>query len=227
MLLAMNYLIISDTHLGPQFDKPVCDFLTELIQQYDQVIIVGDLWEGYLWRFDDFVKSPWSGLFPLLKQKQATYIHGNHDHQGFVDERVKLFSDSSLNEFTLNHNQTTYHFEHGHKYHLTQDLLFKVPLLPWSIQSLIFRANLVITDLNLRQTSEDRNVFNGNEDANILIKKLIRPTIAEETWYVCGHTHFPELDTEQRFANSGRIRRGYGSYLTLTEQGLQLHTTQI
>jgi predicted MPP superfamily phosphohydrolase len=88
----MQTLIFSDTHLTKGFNRKKYEFLREIIEPVDRVIINGDFWDGYLTSFDKFVNSEWQKLFPLLKEKQTIYLYGNHDKTKWCDSRVNLFS---------------------------------------------------------------------------------------------------------------------------------------
>jgi len=67
----MKILIFSDTHLTSKFDQEKFDFLKKIVNSSDRVIINGDFWDSWFTNFDDFVKSRWNKLFPLLKKKNT------------------------------------------------------------------------------------------------------------------------------------------------------------
>ena len=97
----MNILVFSDTHLYLPFDGKKFNFLKKIISDSDQVIINGDFFDDYMISFDEFIKSPWNQLFPLLKKKKAIYIFGNHDQEKFSDKRLNLFSDVQVTSYKL------------------------------------------------------------------------------------------------------------------------------
>ena len=97
----MNILVFSDTHLYLPFDGKKFNFLKKIISDSDQVIINGDFFDDYMISFDEFIKSPWNQLFPLLKKKKAIYIFGNHDQEKFSDKRTEQFSDSQKIRYKL------------------------------------------------------------------------------------------------------------------------------
>ena len=70
----MKTLIFSDTHLKTKFEQKKFNFLSNIIDDADAIIIAGDFWDGYYCSFDEFVNSEWSALFPLLKEKKAINI---------------------------------------------------------------------------------------------------------------------------------------------------------
>jgi predicted MPP superfamily phosphohydrolase len=108
----MKILVFSDTHLTHVFEEKKYVFLKKVIESADQVIINGDFWDGYLTSFDAFISSRWNNLFPLLKQKKAVYIFGNHDKACFSDKRTSFFSDIQTKKYSFVDGMTFY-FEHG------------------------------------------------------------------------------------------------------------------
>jgi len=213
----MKTLIFSDTHLTHAFDPAQYDFLKKIISESDRVIINGDFWDGYLTTFDAFTSSPWKKLFPLLRRKQTIYVYGNHDRKRYADERVGLFSVKQTNRVVLKTPRFTYLVEHGNKaspgadaqFRLSRRLLRPLTAIGHKIESFITRNHL--SPLH----------FWGSM-LNIIIKSRKR---SADTFYVCGHTHFAELDTPRRFGNTGFVLYGLGQYLLLDGKGrLTLHT---
>jgi len=107
-------LIFSDTHISRRFSQKKFELLENIISDVDQVIINGDLWDDTKTTFDDFVNSPWSKLFPLLKNKNAIYIHGNHDMQHKSDNRVKLFCNKVVVEHEIKLSDKIIKVRDGH-----------------------------------------------------------------------------------------------------------------
>ena len=122
----MNILIFSDTHLYLPFNEKKYNFLKKIIEKSDRVIINGDFFDDYMISFDDFLNSPWNGLFPLLKTKKTVYIYGNHDKRSFSDKRADLFSDIQAERYKIKTQDKTFIFEHGHKTRSTPDTTWKL-----------------------------------------------------------------------------------------------------
>src|SRR3989339_340208 len=120
----MKILVFSDTHLYLPFDQKKFDFLKKIISESDQVIINGDFFDSYINTFDEFIKSPWKQLFPLLKKKEAVYLFGNHDLKKVSDNRVGLFSVSQKNRHQIIINNKKFLIEHGHLTRPTLDTRF-------------------------------------------------------------------------------------------------------
>lgn len=213
----MKTLIISDVHLTHRFDEKKFFFLKDLLSSVDQVILNGDFWDGYRTTFDRFIGSSWSLLFPLLKKKRAIYLYGNHDQQKFSDNRVSLFSHSQKDSHQLKVKGTIYHVEHGHMLCPSIDILY-----PLSKRSL-FYINFFFQKIEhlLVLFKSPHNVILRHENAKI---KRSLSTIQFPHWYLCGHTHFAEIDKKNKFANSGFIQFGKATYLIVDSSGISLQT---
>jgi UDP-2,3-diacylglucosamine pyrophosphatase LpxH len=213
----MKTLIISDIHLTHKFDEKKFFFLKELMSSVDQVVLNGDFWDGYRTTFDRFMSSSWTQLFPLLKKKRAVYLYGNHDQQKFSDSRVSLFSSIQKESHELKVGNETYHIEHGHMLCPSIDIIY-----PLSKKSLFFinfffqKLEQILTLLN-----SPHNMLLKHENAKI---KRSLSTIQFPNWYLCGHTHFAELDKKNKFANSGFIQYGKATYLIVDSSGISLRT---
>jgi len=209
----MTILVFSDTHLYLPFDQKKFNFLKKIISDSDQVIINGDFFDDYMISFDDFVKSKWNELFPLLKKKHAVYIFGNHDQQKFSDKRLSLFSAIQKNYYLLTINKKQFHFEHGHKTRPTLDTVLK---MSWMIKHygmilIHFFRNLFI---KIFRRSAVQILFGRlNNGSKKIIKRNYHPKNNEI--YIIGHNHFGEVDEKNNFAASGMILYGFAQYLTI------------
>lgn len=112
MPATVSTFVFSDTHFTCKVDRPRLDVLKQLIQQHDQVVINGDFIDGYLVTFDDYVRSGWSELFPLLAKK-TVYIYGNHDKKEYSGQRVRLFSHSQTTHQMIPVAGVEVRIEHG------------------------------------------------------------------------------------------------------------------
>lgn len=208
----MKILVFSDTHLYLPFDQKKFNFLKKIISNSDKVIINGDFFDDYMISFDDFVNSPWKELFPLLKNKHAVYIFGNHDQQKFSDERLSLFSDIQVTSYKLQVANIQYIFTHGQQFRKTADLFIKELFKP--LVSLVVRIahhkrqNLV-------------NIFGRNflkarfAYRNIATKEKAIKTINDNEFIIVGHNHWAEVDAQNHFACNGAILYGFAQYLTI------------
>ena len=218
----MNILVFSDTHLYLPFDQKKFNFLKKIINEAEQVIINGDFFDDYMISFDDFINSPWKDIFPLLKEKKAVYIFGNHDQEKFSDKRLNMFSVEQTSKYYLKINNITFIFVHGQQFRKTADLFIKELFKP--LVSLIVRIahhkrqNLV-------------NIFGRNflhfrfSYRNIATKRKAIKTIKKNEFIIVGHNHWAEVDEKNHFACCGAILYGFAQYLIIdyTSGKITLH----
>lgn len=213
----MKTLVISDIHLSHIFDEKKFFFLKKLFSSYEKIILNGDFWDGYVTTFDRFISSKWSQLFPLLKSKGVIYLYGNHDQKQFNDERTTLFSVEQKDHHLLAVGTQTYHIEHGHRLMKTMDVTY-----PFS-RRILYYINYIMHQieyfLNI-MGSPHRIVL---KKANNKMKKKLR-RMQFSHWYLCGHTHYEEIDESNKFANSGPNQFNKASYLIVDSAGLSLRT---
>lgn len=207
----MNILVFSDTHLSLPFEEKKFNFLKSIIKNADRVIINGDFWEGYFISFKHFMDSPWKHLFPLLKQKQAIYIFGNHDRKKFSDHDIKQFSVKHTDRYDLVVGNNTFIFEHGNRL---------LPLENINTNEIMAGAPGFITSFMehiekfiVRTTGSKYQA--GLKHLNSKIKTLIKSELKKGEYYVCGHTHCAEVDHKNKFINTGMIKHGLGQYLLI------------
>jgi len=205
-------IIFSDTHLTQYFSTRKFNYLKKIITQADRVIIVGDFWDAFVSSFDDFIKSGWSVLFPLLRDKDAIYVFGNHDLKEWCNKRVALFSVCQADSLELETGGFKLHIEHGHRIAPDYDTKF-----PWlrslylAIRPLIGTANFLKFRLKLAFRRGQLTPSPKNEK----MKSWCRKNLKGNQIGVFGHSHAPELDLTARFANAGFILFGYASYLKI------------
>lgn len=200
----MKTLIFSDTHLSLPFEEKKYNFMRGIIQPADHVIINGDFWDGFFINFSQFLDSPWKNLFPLLKQKNTIYIHGNHDEKDMMDSRTKIFSDLQTDRVDLQIKDKNLIIEHGHRLAFMKNLDNKfIAHRAVSLEKLMVR----------RIGSRFHKAVGGR--LNKKIKRALKKELTEKDIYICGHTHYAEMDQPQRFVNSGIVDYGLGQYLIL------------
>jgi len=205
----MKTLVISDTHLGLPFDEKKYALLTHIISEADKVIINGDFWEGFLLSFDEFFSSDWNKLFPLLKEKQAVYLFGNHDAKEYNNlEKVKAFSILQAERYTFEENGNIFIFEHGHR-------LLPTEKEPLDINNPKFKKAV------RRMDSLEKNFvkYGGRTYQyliwffNSIIKGRVSRNLAKNEFFFCGHTHIHEINHKKRFYNTGIIKHGLAQYI--------------
>ncbi|VVA43924.1 conserved hypothetical protein [Candidatus Roizmanbacteria bacterium] len=209
----MNILVFSDTHLYLPFDQKKFNFLKKIINESDQVIINGDFFDDYMISFSDFIQSSWNQLFPLLKEKKAIYIFGNHDLEKFSDKRLSLFSDLQVNNYQLTLNNKIFNFEHGHKTRPTPDTKFN---LDWKTKHYGMVIVHLIRYLFTKMFAKSAVIImygRNNNGSKQYMKTNYQ--INNNHYYVIGHNHFGEVDEKNHFACSGAILYGFAQYLTI------------
>lgn len=219
----MKIAVISDTHLGSKYDKSLFRYLQNIIENHDKILILGDFWESYQITLEQFIKSPWNKLFKMLKNKKAIYIWGNHDYK-INDRLVYNFCNMYCESYTLKWKGQVLNFEHGHKYYSeTKDQKYKIRLLPTFITKNLLKingfeqhnrneANDYIESLSqnkpLRDADKNNRMKYGRKEPDV--------------WLITGHTHRPEIDYVHKYINTGFISYGFGSYLQITNNKLNL-----
>lgn len=221
----MKVLLFSDSHLDKKFDEKKFKFLEKIISEADKVIILGDFWEGSLISFDEFVKSPWNKLFPLLKNKKAVYIYGNHDKKEASDDKVKLFSDSQADKYTFTSDGKTFVAEHGDRFfrnHATYYLTYGGPLKSIFMSKLFITWQFLILEDFLTKTFGTNFLKKRSLRFNKHIKKVMIKDFKNGEILICGHTHATEIDLENNFINTGIVRHGLGQYVIIDDGKVQL-----
>jgi len=178
----LKRLIISDTHIGSKFykEKELYDFLDT--QEYDQLILNGDIIE--------FLKIPrfTEGCMKIAKKidfsKEIIYIIGNHDVALRNFSNKEMFGIKFKTEYEFEDNGRKFRIEHGDKYEkgivhyrttmkiisVFQDFLeryLNIDISTWF-------NNLKI---NKRKIKKLWDIIDLNNDVDVLI---------------VGHTHIPE-----------------------------------
>lgn len=211
----MNILVFSDTHLYLPFDEKKFNFLKKIISDADQVIINGDFFDDYMISFEDFINSPWKQLFPLLKNKKAVYIFGNHDQQKFSDSRLNLFSDFQVSNYLLATSHYSLLFTHGHQFRKTADLSIKKLFKPFV--SFVVRFAHGFRQLMINIFGRNFLLFRFAYRNKATKEKAIK-TIKDNEFIIVGHNHWGEVDEKKHFACCGSILYGFAQYLTIDSE---------
>lgn len=217
----MKTLIFSDSHLTDKFDQELFDYISNLVKGVDQVILNGDFWDGYLTTFDSFVNSEWSKLFPLLKEKKAIFIFGNHDEMRFMDERVSLFSDKQLDFYEFESGGKNIYVAHGHLVAPTYDVL---PFLGFPIymrtiySSLVFLRNKFSLFNSFLLLFETKKTMRQIRQLTTFVSKNYQ----KNKIYIFGHIHVPIVKKSKNLIIMGKFKDEKRS--CIIENGkIQLH----
>lgn len=216
----MITIILSDLHLTNKFDKRKFIYLKKIISPADRVILNGDFWDGFLVSFDKFIKSPWNSLFPLLKSKKTVYLYGNHDGKKFSDERVNFFSDSQSYRFNIKIGRRKLRIEHGHKIapgledmfpRISKNKFMNVVFILGGEK--FFRFGFFLLGKRFIKIAKVRNTK---------MKKWSEEILRDHEILVCGHTHLAEFGRDPKYINIGLNHYGYGQYLRIKDEELDL-----
>lgn len=209
----MKLLVISDTHLNLPVSLAKYTILSDLFHQADRIILNGDFWEGYLLSFDQFIKSDWQKLFPILRQKKAIYIYGNHDKAKASDDRVNRFSVKQTDRYEETIGQYHFIFEHGNRIiPLVDDHMhWKKPPYFMMLFANTLHKILVRCFGNLFLQLFFRKL---NKKGIQRLKKELKPNEI----YVCGHSHAKTIDLPNQFVNSGVAKHGVIQWIWIDEK---------
>ena len=214
----MKFLVLSDLHLTQKFNKKKYLLLKELFNQYENIVINGDFYDGYLTTFDKFVKSQWSKLFPLLKSKNVIYIYGNHDVPEYVDNRVLLFSSGQQKSCKLKVGNNSYYIDHGHD---------KVPISTDNPK--IRYVKMFLTEkiydffVNFMVNIFKEDYFIIAKLGNKFIKKWQKRNVNKDEIYISAHSHFQEADSANNYYNSGVFNYHLAQFLVIDDEGVKLY----
>lgn len=211
----MKTVIISDTHLSNRVYRKKYYYLKSVIEQADRVIIAGDFWDGFLTDFDRFLNSKWRLLFPLLLERQAIYLYGNHDRAEWCDDRVSQFSVDQGISTTIEVGEKQYLVAHGHTIFTSMEE--KYPILNHSIPLRLGSSIDIIHKLVW-----GRRFLKGDSDINNPMAEWVTKNLPEPQILICGHSHYPEINLEKRFINTGFNGLGYGNYVIIDESGSKI-----
>lgn len=212
----MRLVVLSDTHLGLTFNQQKYQALTQAINDGDQLIINGDLWEGFNITLKEFLNSPWQKLFPLFLEKNAIYIYGNHDPEQEDIQLYQKFCVSSHKDLTIQQAGNTFYLTHGNEIDRTFDM--KHPRFP---RKLLYIFGTAVERQLIRLLG--RRYVQVYQAENTLLKKWKTNHLPPETWLVTGHSHLAELNRSVRYANSGIFEPPkVASYLVIDQGNIEL-----
>ena len=213
----MKTLIFSDTHLTNRFDHQKYKYLKKLINSVDNVIINGDFWDGLSVSFDQFVKSKWQRLFPILKRKQAVYIYGNHDFKHMSDERVSLFSVKQTEEYYAETNPKKLIIRHGHQHTPSIQDKFKNQRLLKLLNNTYESAEWFILKLFGRGILR----YGLYKSFTYSIHRYAQRHLKNDEILVCGHSHNAVFKPHKKYINCGFIRHGLAQYLIIENKKIR------
>ncbi len=216
----MKTLVVSDLHLGKSINTKKLDFLYSLFSLYDNIVLNGDFWCYYNFNFKDFLESDWNKLFPVLKQRETVYIYGNHDKEEWCLGGANKFSNIQTERHILNIGDKKYCIEHGD---LPLNILCSSNKLVIQVSRLINPiGNMISKTLN---TNLDNNVLSQKISyfCNIQLKKYAMKNFTD-MYYICGHTHYAEIDEKCKYVNTGRIGNRVAEFFEIKDNSFKLNS---
>jgi len=213
-------LIISDIHLTHYFGRRKFEFLQQLFSSVDQVILNGDFWDGYLTTFDNFMRSRWNQLFPILKSKNTIYLFGNHDAQRFSDNRFHQFCNQAKLRHQIQLGEKTLQIEHGSEIMLKEASNYNPKLLVKIVALVINGIHWLGTRVWGTRFYRIHQVWNAQG------KDWVKHNLANREIIVTGHSHCAEFAPEEQFINSGCVQYGFAQYLLIKDGSIELKEEQ-
>jgi predicted phosphodiesterase len=215
----MSTLVFADTHFGKKFHQRQFDALKTLISKSGRIIINGDFWEGLGISFDDFIKSDWNKLFPLLKEKETIYVYGNHDDKIYSDDRVYLFCHQAVSEYLLNTPSQSYLFRHGHQFLFPRhsDECIRKHIKQAGTRWRRFRLAVANIIQSVGFGLFGPKILPGF--LNYISAKDRRSIGIPGQLLVCGHTHRPYINKKGGFLDIGFFNFGWANYLLIDDTG--------
>lgn len=211
----MKTVILSDTHLSTRVCGRKLNYLKSVIESADKVVVAGDFWDGFLISFDQFLSSKWQELFPLLLEKEAVYLYGNHDRQEWCDERVALFSATQGMDTKIEVGDRSYHVTHGHTVFTSLEDKY-----PFFNRKTPLRIGSNIDAMHKRLWGS--KFLKDGSTINQPMSRWVNDNLPDNQMLITGHSHYPEVNVSNRFVNSGFIGYGYGNYAVVDSSGPQI-----
>lgn len=216
-------LVVSDLHLNKKFNQKKFAVLKKLFssKKYRLIIILGDFFEGYKITVDQFLNSPWSKLFPLLKKKKSIYIIGNHDYSALnrKKEFEGIFKKVGEN-YQLKIKNKKIFFVHGHQFYPSIDVIFKFNKLPFFVNKFLF--SIYNYEKKHYQRSLDyaaKKSYFLTKDNFEIIKNFKKINNEKNCWLITGHCHNPIISKKYQYIDVGFFEEKFYSYLEINENG--------
>ena len=220
----MKIAIISDMHLLDTFDEEKFKYIESVVKSHDRLIINGDLWEGQIISFDQFLNSEWSRLFPLFKEKHTVSLYGNHDKKSMIDERFHLYADEMHEEYELplENSNKVLHLIHGDQfvnypftYYRTHPVFLKSVAYPNRLR--ISFEDWLGSKIGWKKAKFFKMQRNPQKLIDIANSERYRGKIL-----VTSHSHDPYFLPKMNFINTGMILSHLASYLSINDGNMKL-----
>lgn len=215
----MRTLLFSDTHLAERFEPDKFTFLFRNISRADTVIIAGDFWDIWHTSFDRFLRSEWSRLFPLLKQKHTVYLWGNHDPASAMDRRVERFCSVFDREYVVRAEGKQWIVTHGDCFTSSNEEIFHVSPENEFARMVLRGWERAESFVARRLGNDGLVVFDRKYD--VQVRKGVRRTGLP---YITGHTHVFRTDSSKNHLCCGLVRHGLGQSIEIINESFRFHS---
>jgi UDP-2,3-diacylglucosamine pyrophosphatase LpxH len=227
--LSIDTVIISDLHLGSRLSRAK-DAVRMLRQQsFRRLILLGDIFCDL--DFSRLKKDHWRFLSCIRKlsnpkrKVEVVWVEGNHD-QGLSRLMSHLVGVRVYREYRWEYNRKQFLAIHGHQF---DGFVVNNRLL----SRLGASAFLLLQKLDSHRGSFSRYLDRLNSAWLRLTPQVASGALAyarhrRADYVFCGHTH-ESLQAEQegiRYYNSGCWVSSSATYITVGEEGVQIHEYQ-
>ena len=204
----MRILIFGDLHLSTKFNQAKFNKIVNLVNSVDEVIINGDFWDSAYCNFDEFTKSKWNQLFPVLKRKSAIYLYGNHDKKEWCDDRVTLFSVKQGKTYEIDFSNHKVYAMHGDN----QVYGSHWQKMPDWLEKFLWRIGNVIEGTLVKIFGKHFLKW-YHKGTNNRFKEAKLKEFGVEPLVFYNHTHAQERDDKTRCHNTGCMKYGLFQYV--------------
>lgn len=181
------------------------------------IIVNGDLFDSrYLHRLK---KHHWKVLSTLRKLSSSCNVIltlGNHDYYD-SDTLYDLLGFEVKQSHSVTINNKHFLFIHGHVFDFLMTEYKWLSDLSSEIYYFICKNNLVRKYLNQWLHDKTKSLF--RIDRNMKAHAINYAKKHKYDFVICGHTHFPEIDNELGYANSGAFTISTPTYITIDDYG--------
>ena len=225
-LHAYNTLILSDLHLGAETShaREAMRVLKEL--RFERLILLGDIFADL--NFARLTKEHWKFLGYIRKLSnpkrkiEVVWVEGNHDH-GLADIMSHLVGVRVYQDYAWEYRGLRHIAIHGHQFDGFQ--VSRVRLSRWGTSLYLLLQKLDFKNKPIARMIDRLNTRWLRMSSKVAAGALTYARHREAERIFCGHTH-EALQLEQEgisYYNSGGWVDSRMTYLTIDEQGVQIH----
>jgi UDP-2,3-diacylglucosamine pyrophosphatase LpxH len=200
----MNYVIISDIHLGSDVcqSKKLIKFLSLIEQSFilvDEIIINGDLFDS--WDFRKLKESHWkilSQIRNLAESRHIVWINGNHD--GPAEIISHLIGVDFLEEYLIKSGDKNILVLHGDKF---DNFIVQYPILTKIADNIYRLIQKIDPSFYLAKLAKRSSKTFLRCSEQIKEKAKTYASKKGVDAICCGHTHLVLEDQDKIYYNGG------------------------